>query len=176
MKLWRIFPLLVFIGLLVLFAIGLTLDPRNLPSTRIGHTLPEVMLPVLANPTEQFALGELTGHMRLINVWASWCEACVEEQPFLMQLAHEGVTLWGINYKDTRADALQWLSRFGNPYQRVGVDAKGQLAIELGVYGVPETFLMDPDGIIVYRHAGAMTPDIWAREFLPRMRTQKRSA
>lgn len=164
----RLVPLVIF-GLLVIFLWrGLSLDPKNLPSVQLGQPVPAFELPVL-NEDKQFHSDILQGQVSLLNVWASWCEACVEEQHFLMKLAMEGVPIYGINYKDETGSATKWLSEWGNPYRVIGADTNGKVAIDLGVYGAPETFLIDQHGIIRYRHAGILDEQSWAADFKPRI-------
>jgi len=168
-RVWRLLPLMVFTLLVIFLWRGLSLEPQHLPSTQIGHSLPEFQLPQLG--TEHvFSTQTVTGKVALLNVWASWCEACIEEQVFLMQLAQQGVLIYGLNYKDDTADATRWLKEWGNPYQAIGEDHRGKVAIDLGVYGAPETFLLDSHGIIRYRHVGILDAKSWQQEFLPRIR------
>lgn len=166
---WRLTPLLVF-GLLVgFFWQGLSLNPQRLPMMQINKQLPFFQIPVLGQPHQQQTSTSLRGQFLLLNVWASWCAACSEEQVFLLELARSGIPIYGINYKDSPTDALKWLSEWGNPFQWVGEDPNGHVSIDLGVYGTPETFLIDPKGIIRYRHAGLLNAAVWKREFVPRM-------
>lgn len=164
---WRLAPFFIFLALIVLFWRGLALDPHNLPSTKVGRSLPSFELKSFDE--KPLASSSMRGHVSLLNVWASWCLACADEQTVLMQLAKQGVSIYGLNYKDTTDDAKQWLGEWGNPYQQVGVDDEGKVGINLGVYGTPETFLIDKQGIIRFRHAGALTLAIWNKEFLPRI-------
>jgi cytochrome c biogenesis protein CcmG/thiol:disulfide interchange protein DsbE len=167
---WRYVPLLMFLLLSALFWRGLALDPEQLPSQQLNHLLPSFSLPSLLTPDQTFNSKALRGRVSLLNVWASWCDSCQDEQAFLMQLVNtRNITLFGLDYKDERVAARAWLKRFGNPYQQLGEDRDGRLAIELGVYGVPETFLLDAAGQIRYRYAGSLTPAVWQREFLPRI-------
>lgn len=166
---WRLIPLVLFAMLVMFFWRGLSLDPQHLPSVQLGKSLPVFELPALGDGSETLMSKRLRGHVVLLNVWASWCRACSEEQVFLMELARQGVLIYGLNYKDTLNNARQWLAEWGNPYQAIGSDLNGLVAIDLGVYGAPETFLIDKAGVIRYRHAGIMTPDVWAKEFLPKM-------
>lgn len=166
----RLLPFLLFALLVIFLWRGLSLDPKNLPSVQLGQPVPVFDLPVLNEENKQFRSGILRGQVSLLNVWASWCEACVEEQYFLMSLAKEGIPIFGINYKDDSSQATQWLSEWGNPYQIIGTDKDGKVAIDLGVYGAPETFLIDRNGIIRYRHAGILDKQSWSAEFLPRIR------
>ena len=166
----RIIPLILFIMLVSFFWRGLSLNPQDLPSVQVGKQLPLFQLPVLGDQQVQFSPAIMRGRTVLVNIWASWCAACTDEQVFLLKLAREGMLIYGINYKDNPQDALNWLSEWGNPYQLVGIDANGRVAIDLGVYGAPETFLIDKAGIIRYRHAGALTAEVWQQEFVPRIK------
>lgn len=168
-KYWRFIPFVIFIFLSVFFWQGLSLDPQHLPSARLDKPLPAFRLPSLENEQEVLTPAALSGHLSLLNIWASWCDACTQEQVFLMQLAREGVAIYGLNYKDNIHDAKQWLEEWGNPYTMIGEDLEGKVAIDLGVYGAPETFLVDKKGIIRYRHVGIMDAEAWQKEFLPRM-------
>lgn len=165
---WRFAPFYLFIVLLVLFFRGLELDPRHLPSTKIGQPLPEFTLNSLSD--KPFVSGSLKGQVSLLNVWASWCLSCADEQNVLMKLASNGVVIDGLNYKDTADNANQWLAEWGNPYRQVGEDVDGKVGLNLGVYGAPETFLIDQKGIIRYRHVGPLTLAIWEKEFVSRIR------
>lgn len=166
----RLLPFLVFAGLVVFLWRGLSLDPKNLPSVQLGQPVPVFNLPVLNEDTKQFGSDILRGQVSLLNVWASWCEACVQEQYFLTTLAKQGMPIFGINYKDDSGQATHWLKEWGNPYKMIGADKDGKVAIDLGVYGAPETFLIDKNGIIRYRHAGILDEQSWIAEFAPRIR------
>ncbi|GGI78722.1 DsbE family thiol:disulfide interchange protein [Legionella impletisoli] len=164
----KLLPLLLFALLVLFFWRGLSLDPHKLPSTMIEKPLPDFSLPELSHRDRLFTPKDLNHEISLLNVWASWCDACAQEQVFLMQLATEGVPIFGLNYKDNPNDAKQWLSEWGNPYKLIGEDKDGRAAIDLGVYGTPETFLIDKKGRIRYRHTGPMTPLVWEQAFIPR--------
>lgn len=166
---WRLVPFLMFVMLVLFFWRGLSLDPQKLPSSQLGRPLPAFRLAVLGQDQKIMTPMNLQGHIALLNVWASWCSACTEEQVFLMQLAKEGVPIYGLNYKDNTENALKWLTEWGNPYRMVAEDRQGQAAIDLGVYGAPETFLVDSKGIIQYRHVGILDEDSWRTAFLPRI-------
>lgn len=170
---WRLVPFLIFLILALLFWRGLERDPRHLPSVKIDQPLPAFELDSLDGQT--FSPAVMKGHASLLNVWASWCMACIEEQGILMQLAKEGVLIYGLNYKDTTEHAKEWLDEWGNPFLQIGEDVDGKVAIDLGVYGAPETFLIDKNGIIRYRHVGALTLSIWKNEFLPRFESLERT-
>lgn len=168
-RLWGILPFAVFVLLSLFLWRGLSLDPHELPSVKVGQKLPGFNLPTLFNSQASLTSDNMAGQVALLNVWASWCHTCNEEQVFLLQLAREGLPIYGLNYKDNPKHAKAWLSEWGNPYREIGVDPKGKLAIDLGVYGAPETFLVDVDGVIVYRHTGALDKKAWQEEFLPRI-------
>ncbi len=161
-KFLRFAPLIVFIALGVFFLKGLGLDAREVPSVMIGQKIPAFNLPRLDNGELQSSQ-DLKGKMLILNVWASWCEVCNEEQDFLMQLSKQGVPIYGLNYKDEPSAAKSWLVRWGNPYRWSMSDEAGRFALDLGVYGAPETFLIDAEGVIRYRHAGALTPEVWQK-------------
>lgn len=161
-------PLGLFIVLLVFLAIGLRLDPHEVPSPLIGKPAPEFSLPQVQDPTQQVARGDLLGKVSLLNVWASWCVACRDEHPLLVELAKSRtVPIYGLNYKDNRNDALRWLNNFGNPYVTSASDADGKIGIDYGVYGVPETYVIDKIGIIRYKWVGPLTAEILNKEILP---------
>ena len=165
-------PLAVFVGLAVFFAIGLTLDPREVPSILIGKRVPQFVLPAVQGRTLGLATADLEGEASLVNVFASWCVACREEHPLLMQISREGIVpVHGLNYKDAPADAARWLDQMGDPYRRTGADLDGRVAIDWGVYGVPETFVVDATGTIRYKRIGPITPDVWNNTMLPLIRS-----
>lgn len=167
---WRLMPLMVFVLLAIFFGRGLLLDPQRLPSAKLGKPLPPFRLSILNDDQKTLTPAVFHGQISLLNVWASWCVACANEQLFLLQLAREGVAIYGLNYKDNTDDAKKWLAEWGNPYRLVGADMTGKVAIDLGVYGAPETFLVDKAGVIRYRHVGVLTAAVWLQEFLPLMK------
>lgn len=140
-----------------------------MPSVQLGKSLPAFQLPAVEEG-KLFTPDVMKGRVVLLNVWASWCEACVEEQVFLMRLARQSVPIYGLNYKDNTQNAQRWLNEWGNPYQAVGEDKEGRVAIDLGVYGAPETFLIDKKGVIRYRHIGILNEEAWKSDFLPRIK------
>lgn len=161
-------PLLAFLVLVGFLAVGLRLNPREVPSPLVNRPTPEFRLPTLADPAQQLAPKDLLGKVWLLNVWASWCVACRLEHPVLVDFARAGlVPVYGLNYKDKRADALAWLEKFGNPYQHSLQDSDGLAGIELGVYGVPETFVIDRAGVIRFKHIGPLTPEVLRDTILP---------
>ena len=161
-------PLIVFVVLAGFLAIGLKLDPREVPSPLIGKPAPAFDLPQLAAPDQRLTTKELQGQVWLLNVWASWCVACRQEHPLLVELGKTGrVKLYGLNYKDKREDALGWLNNFGNPYLKSLSDTDGLVGIDYGVYGVPETFVIDKQGVIRYKQIGPVTPETLRDTLLP---------
>lgn len=164
-------PIALFVALGVLLAFGLRLDPKKIPSPLVGKPLPAFSLPTLDNPARIVSNADLKGRPVLINVWASWCTACRDEHPLLVELARAGVVpVIGLNYKDKPEDAHAILRHDGNPYGMVLVDASGRTGIDWGVYGVPETFVVDRDGVIRYKHIGPITPDTLKEVILPKLR------
>lgn len=163
-----VIPLAIFLILALIFFRGLSLDPKTIPSAKIGSQVPEFSLPLL-NENGNYSNKELNGQFTLLCVWASWCDACKSETAFLAELAKKGVHLIGLNYKDVPTDANQWLRVWGNPFAHILSDQNGKVAIDLGVYGAPETFLISPEGKILYRHIGVLTQDDWDRQFVPLM-------
>jgi cytochrome c biogenesis protein CcmG/thiol:disulfide interchange protein DsbE len=155
----RFMPLILFVALVALLAFGLTLNPRLVPSPFIDKPAPEFELPLLFKEGS-FSKKDLMGHVTLVNVWASWCFACRQEHEVVKQLGRKGVRIIGFNYKDEPDDAKAWLARLGNPYQSIVADRDGRIAIDWGVYGAPETFLIDPQGIIRHKVIGPLSdPD-----------------
>ena len=169
-------PLVIFIALAVFLALGLKLDPRHVPSPLVGKRVPEFSLPRLSNPGQEFAPVDLQGQVWVLNVWASWCVAGREEHDVLKDLVGRNpVIVIGLNYKDTVADAIQWLEQLGNPYELSVVDAEGQVGIDWGVYGVPETFVIDHEGIIRYKHIGPINSKDVDQTILPLIEDLQRS-
>jgi cytochrome c biogenesis protein CcmG/thiol:disulfide interchange protein DsbE len=166
----RFMPLIIFGALVVLLAIGLTLNPRLVPSPLIDKPAPEFELPLLYQEGS-FSNKDLTGHVTLINVWASWCFACRQEHEVVKNLSRNGVRIIGLNYKDEPDDAKAWLARLGNPYQYVAVDYEGRIAIDWGVYGAPETFLIDRQGIIRHKVIGPLSEQSNYDALMAKMKT-----
>jgi cytochrome c biogenesis protein CcmG/thiol:disulfide interchange protein DsbE len=161
-------PLALFLGLAFFFWRGLSIDPRQLPSPLINQSVPQFELPHLFSGQPAFSDKDLRGHVALVNVFASWCEACGLEQAELVKIARSNaVKIYGIDYKDQRALAKRWLLSAGNPYASIGFDADGKVSMEWGVYGVPETFVVDANGIIRYKLIGPMTEATWYNVILP---------
>ena len=167
----RLPPLLVFAVRVALPGVGLTLKPREIPSALLDKPLPAFRLPQLAAPEQHFTPEALRGKVWMLNVWASWCAACRVEHPVLVELAKtRSVLMYGLNYKDQPDKAIEWLARFGNPYLTSLADTNGLVGIDLGVYGVPETFVIDKDGMIRYKHIGPVTDEALQGTILPLMR------
>jgi len=161
-------PLVIFVALGVLLWMGLSLDPRKIPSPLVGKPLPAFSLAALHEPSKTITPDSLRGRVYLLNVWASWCVACRQEHPVLNELARrKAVPIVGLNYKDQRNDAITWLQNLGNPYELSIVDLDGRIGIELGVYGVPETFVIDKEGIIRYKHIGPISEEAWHSKLEP---------
>ena len=161
-------PLAVFVVLVAFLAIGLGHDPRTVPSPLINQPAPDFRLAQLHEPTKSFTPKEMRGQVWLLNVWASWCVACRDEHPLLVELSRsKTVPLYGLNYKDPREDALALLTESGNPYLLSATDTDGRVGIDYGVYGVPETYLIDKEGVIRYKQVGPITPEILQKEILP---------
>jgi cytochrome c biogenesis protein CcmG/thiol:disulfide interchange protein DsbE len=164
-------PLVFFVALVALLAVGLKLDPRRVPSPLIDKAAPEFTLPQLHETEKTFGPAELRGKVWLLNVWASWCVACRAEHEVLKALSkQDGVLLFGLNYKDERADAQAWLTKLGNPYRLSAYDRDGRVGIDYGVYGVPETFLIDGAGRIRYKHIGPVDEEDVREKLLPMIR------
>jgi cytochrome c biogenesis protein CcmG/thiol:disulfide interchange protein DsbE len=168
---WRyLIPAALFVTLVWFFARGLYLDPGYVPSPFVGKPAPGFSLPKLKDPAARLERSDIVGELALVNVWATWCVGCRQEHGFLVELAGSaGLPIYGLNWKDDRGQALRWLEQLGDPYVASGFDASGDTAIDWGVYGAPETFLLAPDGTVLYKHLSPLTRDIWSREFLPRI-------
>jgi cytochrome c biogenesis protein CcmG/thiol:disulfide interchange protein DsbE len=164
-------PLILFLTLAVFLAIGLNRDPREVPSPLIGKPAPAFDLPLLADAHQALGKQDLLGRVWMLNVWASWCEACRDEHPVLVQFAQSHmVPVYGLDYKDERKDALAWLRLAGDPYTATLFDHDGRTGIDFGVYGVPETFLIDKQGVIRLKHIGPLTPQVLSDEIEPLIR------
>jgi cytochrome c biogenesis protein CcmG/thiol:disulfide interchange protein DsbE len=177
----RMLPFAGFVLVLALLGFGIwwssSHDLREVPSPLIGKPAPAFSLPLLDDPAKSLGSKELAGQPYLLNVFASWCFACRDEHPILMQQGKSlGIKLVGFNYKDQAVDAKRWLAQFGNPYDVVIADLPGDVAIDFGVTGAPETFLVDADGIVRYKYISPITPAIIATELLPRIAQMKQGA
>ena len=161
-------PLGLFLVLVVFLAVGLSRDPREIPSALVNKPAPTFRLPQLEDPSKTFSADDMRGKVWLLNVWASWCIACRDEHPHLFEYAKSGVApIIGLNYKDHREDAVAWLAELGNPYELSAVDLEGRVAIDYGVYGAPETYVIDKSGTIRFKHVGPLMPEIWSKKVLP---------
>lgn len=168
MKARFLIPLAIFIGMLVFLGVGLKLDPREVPSPLIDKPAPAFSLQTLDTPSRVLSSKDMLGQVWLLNVWASWCSGCREEHPVLVEFSKtRAVPIVGLNYKDQPSDARRWLTELGNPYNAVVSDLDGRMGIEFGVYGVPETFVIDKAGIIRYKQIGPMTPKALQDTILP---------
>lgn len=159
-------PLAIFVVVVAFLAVGLNLNPSEVPSPLVGRAAPEFRLPQLNTPQQAFGPDALKGEVWLLNVWASWCVSCRDEHPLLLRLSRD-LKIVGLNYKDQRADALAWLKRFGDPYVLSVSDVEGKTGIDYGVYGVPETYVIDRQGVIRYKHIGPITQEAIDKQILP---------
>ena len=166
-----ILPFVVFVVLAAFLYVGLGLNPREVPSPLIGKAAPVFTLPQLYDPSRQFSPQDMKGKVWLLNVWASWCTACKDEHPVLMGLARQNIVpVYGMDYKDKREDGMAVLRMSGDPYTLVVSDAEGRIGIDYGVYGVPETYVIDKQGIIKYKQIGGVSPQILNEKILPLVR------
>lgn len=163
-------PLAVFVAMVAFLGIGLRLDPRDVPSPLIGKPAPAFTLARLDAPEQKISTQDLRGKVWVLNVWASWCAPCRIEHPVIGELAKSGVPVYGLNYKDKGADARAWLVKLGDPYVATLVDPNGLVGIDYGVYGVPETFVIDQNGIIRFKFNGPITPEVLRDAITPLIR------
>lgn len=170
-------PLFAFMVLAAFLLVGLSLNPRQVPSPLIDKPAPKFQLNQLHEPDKIMSSDENLGKVWMLNVWASWCVACRDEHPLLVQLAKAGIVpIYGLNYKDERSTALQWLKRFGDPYAINIVDSDGKVGIDYGVYGVPETYVIDKKGIIRHKHIGPVTVDSLEKTIIPLIKELQQQA
>jgi cytochrome c biogenesis protein CcmG/thiol:disulfide interchange protein DsbE len=163
-----VLPLAIFLLIAFLLWRGLALNPRAVPSPLIGKPAPAFTVPLLSDPSQTLSAQELRGQVYLLNVWGSWCVSCRDEHPVLVELAkRKRIPLYGLNWKDKHEDAVAWLERFGDPYVASGVDREGRVAIDFGVYGAPETYLIDREGVIRFKHTGPLTRAVIEEQILP---------
>jgi cytochrome c biogenesis protein CcmG/thiol:disulfide interchange protein DsbE len=165
-------PAAIFLALAGVLYVGVVHSPNKstMQSALLGKTVPDFSLPVLGNPGMNLTNTQLAGRPWVLNVWGTWCAACRDEHPVLLDIAKQNaLPLVGLDWKDEDDAALDWLKQLGNPYSVVVADRDGRTAINFGVYGAPETFFIDADGRVQYRHVGAMTAEVWQREFLSRL-------
>jgi cytochrome c biogenesis protein CcmG/thiol:disulfide interchange protein DsbE len=171
-----VIPLALFVVLVVFLAIGLGHDPHEVPSPLIDKPAPQFQLAQLREPSKTFSAEEMRGKVWLLNVWASWCVTCRDEHPLLLEYARsKAVPIYGLNYKDKREDALTWLGDLGDPYVLSVSDLDGRVGIDYGVYGAPETYLIDRNGVIRFKQVGPVTPDIWQKTIMPLVADLNRS-
>jgi cytochrome c biogenesis protein CcmG/thiol:disulfide interchange protein DsbE len=169
-RLVYITPLVLAVGLGLILYTALGKDPNKLETARLNDPIPEFELSVLEDQGLKVNQDALKGRPSLLNVWATWCPSCRTEHPYLLRLANKGVPIIGLNYKDDRSKANQWLEELGDPYSLNIYDPKGSFGFDLGVYGAPETYLVDKDGIVRYRHVGEVNQRIWEAQIEPRYR------
>ncbi len=163
-----IIPLVILVAVIGALGIGLTNDPRSIPSTLIDQPLPVFDLEPISKDIDGLASHELQGHVSMVNIFASWCPPCRIEHPTWMQLSRsDAVPIYGVDWKDKPEDGAKWLSDFGNPYSKVGSDYNGRLGLDLGITGAPETFVIDKTGRIRYKYVGPITLDVWRNEIKP---------
>ena len=172
MKSLRFFtPLVVLVALVFFLGAGLKLDPKEVPSPLIGKPSPAFDLTRLDNAAVRIRRDDMLGKVWMLNVWASWCVACRDEHPLLLEFSRKKLLpIYGLNYKDERLAGLKWLRNFGDPYDASLFDQEGRIGIDFGVYGVPETFIMDRDGIVRFKHIGPITPDVIRTQIEPLVR------
>lgn len=175
---WRYaIPVVLFLAVGAFFYRGLDRDPSFVPSPLVGKQAPQFSIPVLQDPSQSLTNRDFGGQVALLNVWASWCVPCRQEHPYLLQLSRtSGVPIFGLDFNDERPSALAFLQQAGNPYVKTGFDNVGKTAIDWGVYGAPETFLVDGNGKILFKQISPMTPEVWRTEFLPRIRQARAEA
>lgn len=167
-------PVIIFAIIGGLLLIAKPHNPNELPSALIDRQLPAFSLPNLHQPDQLISHQDLLGDYALLNVWATWCYNCRIEHPLFMELAASGVKIYGLNWRDPeRGDALQWLQQLGDPYVLSIADADNRLGIDLGVFGAPETFLLNPEGVIIHKHVGIVSRAVWENDFLPKMQGGK---
>jgi cytochrome c biogenesis protein CcmG/thiol:disulfide interchange protein DsbE len=161
-------PLAIFLVLVVFLFIGLGRDPHEVPSPLINKAAPTFRLPQLREPSKTFSAEDMRGKVWVLNVWASWCVSCRDEHPLLIDYAKWGIVpIYGLNWKDKREDALAWLDELGDPYVLSASDFDGRIAIDYGVYGAPETYVIDQGGTIRFKQIGAVTPQVWSDKIIP---------
>ena len=176
MKAKFLIPLVLFVALVIFLAIGLNRDPHEVPSPLINKPAPAFEIPQLAEASKTFSPASMKGKVWILNVWASWCVACREEHPVLVELAKSQVApVIGLDYKDKREDALAMLSKQGNPYALSAFDGNGRVGIDYGVYGVPETYIIDKAGVIRFKHIGPLTIDLLQKKIYPLVTELKKS-
>ena len=168
-----IVPIVAVLILIPILMIGLTKDPSTLPSPFIDKPAPTFDLPSLMRPGQTVGSADFTGQMVLVNIWATWCVGCRQEHDFLLRLQQQDIIpIYGINWRDNRDEALRWLQQLGDPYVDSGFDVDGRVGIDWGAYGAPETFLINADGIVLYKHLGPLNATTWEKVFMPLISTE----
>jgi len=164
-------PATVFVVLLAVFWVGLHRDPRVVPSPLIGKPAPTFQLPTVEDPARNVGTADFAGQIYVLNVWGTWCGGCREEHDTLLAIKRENlVPIVGLNWKDDRELAKQWLTQLGDPYVATAYDPEGRVGIDWGVYGAPETFLVSREGVVLFKHIAPLTMEVWQREFVPRIK------
>lgn len=175
MKARFLIPFILFVVLVIFFFVGLRLDPHEIPSPLINKPAPAFKLPQLHDPNKLFSVDDMRGKVWVFNVWASWCVSCREEHPLWVAFARtNSLPIVGLNYKDQRPAALDWLQQLGNPYILSVMDTEGRVGIDYGVYGVPETYVIDKQGVIRMKHIGPITPQVLQEKILPKVQELSR--
>ena len=170
-------PVAVFAIMIPIFVVGLGRNKNEIPSPLLAQQAPQFELPSLADPAVTVGSDTYAGEIALVNVWATWCVGCRAEHEYLMELSRENeVPIFGLNWRDQRDMALRWLAQLGDPYVATAFDGDGRVGIDWGVYGAPETFLIDADGTVLYKHISPMTERVWQEEFLPRIESARGAA
>ncbi|MFA6040594.1 MAG: DsbE family thiol:disulfide interchange protein [Methylophilus sp.] len=170
MQFKRILPFVLFLVVVAFLGKGLLLDPHEVPSPLIGKPAPLFVAPTLENANSNFSTAEMKGKVWMLNVWASWCGACRDEHPLLLDMSSQGLPLYGLNYKDTNVEAQNVLDQMGDPYIQTATDGNGKIGIDFGVYGVPETYIIDKSGVIRYKQIGPITQAILKEKILPMLK------
>jgi cytochrome c biogenesis protein CcmG, thiol:disulfide interchange protein DsbE len=170
MQLKRLIPFILFVIVVGFLGRGLFLDPHEVPSPLIGKPAPFFNAPTLENINNSFSTTDMKGKVWLLNVWASWCSACRDEHPVLLEMSSQGLPLYGLDYKDTNLEAQNVLDRMGDPYIQTATDMTGKIGIDYGVYGVPETYVIDKAGVIRYKQIGPITRDVLNDKILPMLK------
>lgn len=175
---WRyLVPAILFVVMIPIFIVGMNRNKSELPSPLLNQSAPQFELPSLEDPAVSVGSDTYSGEVALVNVWATWCVGCRAEHEFLMELRRRNeVPIFGLNWRDQRGPALRWLDQLGDPYVATAYDEDGRVGIDWGVYGAPETFLVDADGTVIYKHISPLNERVWQEEFLPRIRAAKEGA
>ncbi len=166
-RLMLFIPLFIFAVLVSFFWRGLSLNPNDMPSALLDKAIPKFSLPRLEDPKETRDESLLLGKVTLLNVWATWCETCRAEHMFLNKLKSQGIRIVGVNYKDNSVDAQRWIAELGNPYDDIIVDEDGRFGLDLGVFGAPETYVIDKNGVVRYKHVGDVNQKVWDSQLSP---------